>query len=175
MFKLNSIKPNPDNPRVATPEAIEDLKKSIEADPELLEYNQITYNKEKLIIKGNQRYKCLIALGYKEVPNDWVKDGSKLSKEKQRKLMIIDNTHAGSWDWKELEKWDDLELKELGIDVPELSSPEKLVRNKKKKISIEIKTEAKFKQAKSLINFFLSEGVDVGEILIKALREEKKK
>ena len=111
MFKLESIRPNPDNPRLATPEAIEHLKKSLKDDPELLEYNQIVYNKEKIIIKGNQRYRCLLALGYTEVPNNWVKNGSKLTKEKQRKLIIIDNTHAGHWDWEDLkDNWDEKEL-----------------------------------------------------------------
>ena len=46
-------------------------------------------------------------LGYKEIPDAWVKAASTLSEDEKKRLQILDNVSYGEWDLDILENdWD---------------------------------------------------------------------
>jgi DNA modification methylase len=72
-----------------------------------------------MILGGNMRYRALQELGFKEIPETWVKRAEELTAEEKRRFIIADNVGFGEWDWDELaNNWDVEELGEWGLDVP---------------------------------------------------------
>ena len=120
VVKINTVKLNPNNPRIIKDDKFEKLVQSIKDFPEMLNIRPIVVNKDMIILGGNMRYKACKEAGLKEVPII-ITD---LSEEKQREFLIKDNTSGGEWDWEVLaNKWDVEELESWGLDVPELEIP----------------------------------------------------
>ena len=72
-----------------------------------------------MILGGNMRYRALQELGFKEIPETWVKRAEELTAEEKRRFIIADNVGFGEWDWDELaNNWDVEQLEEWGLDVP---------------------------------------------------------
>jgi ParB-like chromosome segregation protein Spo0J len=72
-----------------------------------------------VVLGGNMRLKALKELGYKEVPNDWVKSAKDLTDDEIRRFIIADNVGFGEHDWEMLaNEWDVEELSEWGLDIP---------------------------------------------------------
>ncbi len=125
-IELKKLTPNkgqiegvPTNPRKATKRAIENMKKSIEETPLMLEVNEMTAydnNGELVVIRGNLRYKALKALGYKTAPVKVLP--TETSKETVNQIVIKDNIHYGEWDTDLLSmEWNSTELESWGVDV----------------------------------------------------------
>jgi DNA modification methylase len=113
--KINSIKLNPNNPRLIKDDKFAKLVQSIKDFPEMLEIRPIVVNDDMIILGGNMRYKACKEAGLKEVS---IIKASGLSEEKQREFLIKDNVSGGEWDWSLLEAWDSLELESWGLDIP---------------------------------------------------------
>lgn len=99
----------------------------------------IIVDSEGLILGGNMRFKALKELGYKEVPDEWVKRDSELTEAEKQRFIIADNVGFGDFDWGILnEEWDKDLLIDWGLDIPSFDdySPE----NKEKEID-ELNTE----------------------------------
>jgi len=65
------------------------------------------------------RLKALKELGYKEIPDTWVKRAEDLTEDEQRRFIISDNVGFGEHDWEMLKtEWDIEELSEWGLDIP---------------------------------------------------------
>lgn len=126
-IKLSKLHPNkgqiagvPTNPRRATKEQIEKLKKSIEDTPTMLQLREIVAydngNDELVIIGGNMRYQALKALGHKTalvkvLPND-------TPKETINAFIIKDNAQFGDWDTELLaNEWDKDLLEDWGVSI----------------------------------------------------------
>ena len=119
-MKLSQIKPNPNNPRLIKDERFEKLCKSIQEAPKFMALRPIIIDGEGMILGGNMRYKALQHLGYKEVPDAWVKRADDLTEEERRRFIISDNVGFGDWDWQAVEaEWDTEELADWGLDVPD--------------------------------------------------------
>lgn len=104
-MKTNDIKLNPDNPRNITDEALEKLKESISRDPEFMELRPIIIDKNNMVLGGNQRLKAIRALGYKEIPVNWVKKADTLTEEQYNRFILVDNAPEGmqgEWDYGKL-------------------------------------------------------------------------
>jgi len=123
-MKLSSLKLKENNPRQITPEAIDKLAESIERDPEFMRLRPIVCDNDGTIIGGNQRFKALRQLGYKEVPDEWVVFAKDLTDEQKRRFLVVDNAPpgmAGDWDFDTLKAEFELpELEELGFDTRSL-------------------------------------------------------
>jgi len=126
-IKLKDIKPNPDNPRFILDENHDKLVNSIKDFPKMMELRPIIVNDQNVILGGNMRYNALEAIGYKEIPDTWIKKASDLSEEEQQEFIIKDNVGFGSWDWKllltdhepdQLEAWG-LHIPDMVFDEPE--------------------------------------------------------
>ena len=126
-IKLSKLHPNkgqiagvPTNPRRATKEQIEKLKKSIEDTPTMLQLREIVAydngNDELVIIGGNMRYQALKALGHKTafvkvLPAD-------TPKETINAFIIKDNAQFGDWDTELLaNEWDKDLLEDWGVSI----------------------------------------------------------
>jgi ParB-like chromosome segregation protein Spo0J len=135
LVKITQIKANPKNPRVIKDNKFEQLKKSIQDFPEMLEKRPLvcfTDTDGKLVVLGgNMRLKASKEVGLKELPvilaDDW-------TEEQKAEFLIKDNVGFGEWDWDELANdWDAEKLEDWGLDV-EYSDDSIKVKKETKKI-----------------------------------------
>ena len=118
-MKINEIHTNKDNPKFIRDERFEKLKKSIEEFPKMMKLRPIIVDNAGMILGGNMRYKALVELGYKEIPDEWVKRAEELTEEERKRFVIVDNIGFGQWDWDLLaNEWDEIELEEWGLELP---------------------------------------------------------
>jgi len=101
-IKLSKIKPNPNNPRVIRDENFKKLISSIDELFKGLYLRPIAITEDNIIIGGNQRYRALQQLGYKEIPDECIVVAKGWSKEEIDRFIILDNTTSGEWDWDDL-------------------------------------------------------------------------
>jgi len=132
-MKLTEIKSNPNNPRVIKDHKFEKLKKSISEFPKMMELRPMVINEDNIVLGGNMRLKALKDLGYKEVPEEWVKRASDLTEDETRRFIIADNVGFGEHDWEMLaNEWNTEELEDWGLEgfpfeeVTELESEDDL-------------------------------------------------
>ena len=119
-MKLKDIKANPNNPRVIRDEKFKKLVKSIKEFPKMMQLRPMVINSDSIVLGGNMRLKALKELGYKEIPDEWVKRADELTEEEQRRFIIADNVGFGEHDWEMLaNEWDVDELSDWGLDVPD--------------------------------------------------------
>lgn len=76
--------------------------------------------KSLIVLGGNMRLEALKSLGYKDIPDDWVKLASDLTDEEKKRFIITDNSSFGEYDWEALaNEWGDYPLVDWGVDLPE--------------------------------------------------------
>jgi len=75
---------------------------------------------ENFIVQGgNMRLKALQEIGFKVIPDEWVKQVSDLNEDEKKQFIIKDNVGFGEWDWDDLaNNWDANLLNEWGLDLP---------------------------------------------------------
>jgi len=113
--KINSIKENPNNPRIIKGDKFNKLVKSIEDFPEMLKIRPIVVNIENVILGGNMRYKASIKAGLKEV---YIIRAEGLTEDQQKEFIAKDNVAFGEWDWDILANdWDTDLLEHWGLDL----------------------------------------------------------
>ena len=118
-MKLSQIKLNPNNPRVIKDEKFAKLVKSITEFPKMMALRPIVINNDNVVLGGNMRLKALQTIGYKEIPDEWVKRADDLTEEESRRFIIADNVGFGEHDWEMLaNEWNVDELSEWGLDLP---------------------------------------------------------
>ena len=114
---INTVKANPNNPRVIKDDKFRKLVQSIKDFPEMLEIRPIVVNQDMIVLGGNMRLKACKEAGLKEVP---IIHADNLTEEQQREFIIKDNVSGGEWDWELLaNEWDTELLDEWGLDLPE--------------------------------------------------------
>jgi DNA modification methylase len=127
MIKLATIKKNPNNPRVLRDEKFAKLVNSIKEFPKMMELRPMVVNDDDIVLGGNMRLKALAELGYKDIPDAWVKKASELTEEEQHRFIIADNVGFGDWDWEMLAvDWDVDKLTDWGLEMPELEVAQEL-------------------------------------------------
>tara|TARA_R100001369_G_scaffold25062_2_gene45913 strand:+ start:1595 stop:2224 length:630 start_codon:yes stop_codon:yes gene_type:complete len=113
--KINSIKENPNNPRIIKGDKFNKLVKSIEDFPEMLKIRPIVVNIENVILGGNMRYKASIKAGLGEV---YIIRAEGLTEDQQKEFIAKDNVAFGEWDWDILANdWDTDLLEHWGLDL----------------------------------------------------------
>jgi hypothetical protein len=118
-MKLSDIKPNPNNPRIIRDARFAKLKQSIEQFPKMLALRPIVIDGNNVALGGNMRLRALKELGYKEIPDDWVRRADELTEDEQRRFIIVDNVGFGENDWDVLaNEWDADELTDWGLELP---------------------------------------------------------
>ena len=118
-MNIKDIKTNPDNPRVIKDDKFKKLVKSIKEFPQMMELRPIIVDEKNIIQGGNMRYKALVELGYKEIPDNWVKQGKELTEEQWKEFVIKDNVGFGEWDYELLANdFNSYDLVNWGLDLP---------------------------------------------------------
>jgi ParB-like chromosome segregation protein Spo0J len=134
---ITDIKPNPNNPRKIDKIEFDKLVKSIKEDQKLLNAKPLIIDENNILLGGNQRYKACLELGIQDVP---VIVMSNLTEKEKQKLIVIDNTHYGSWDMDMLanDNWEITELEEWGVNVdflvPTIDEPKTIDNTKGSKV-----------------------------------------
>jgi ParB-like chromosome segregation protein Spo0J len=119
MIKISDIKPNPNNPRIIKDDKFKKLVQSLKDFPEMMALRPIIIDSENMALGGNMRLKALQELGYKEIPDSWVKHADQLTDEQKREFIIKDNVGYGDWQWEQLaNEWDQDQLTSWGLDLP---------------------------------------------------------
>jgi len=119
MVKINTLKPNPANPRLIKDNQFEKLCKSIKDFPQMMVLRPIIIDEGNIILGGNMRFNALKHLGYKELPSEWVKQASELTEAQKQEFIVKDNVGFGEWDWDILaNQWDGEKLQEWGLELP---------------------------------------------------------
>lgn len=119
----------PSNPRSWKKGELENLKRSIQQTPELLEARGILvypHDGKFVVLGGNMRLTALKALGAKDAPCIVVPEDTPV--EKLKEIVIKDNGAFGDWDFDMLaNEWDDLPLLEWGVPAwnPDVEEDEK--------------------------------------------------
>jgi len=74
-----------------------------------------------MILGGNMRYKALLELKYKEVPDTWVKRADNLTEGEKQRFILTDNSDFGEWDYDCLVNEYDVNLiYDCGVEIPSL-------------------------------------------------------
>jgi DNA modification methylase len=120
MIKISAIQLNPSNPRLIKDERFEKLKQSITDFPQMMELRPMIVDESNTLLGGNMRFKALQDLGYKEIPDNWIKKASELTEGQKKEFIIKDNVGFGEWEWEQLaNEWDVEQLTEWGLDIPD--------------------------------------------------------
>jgi len=141
-MKLSELKLNPKNPRFIKDDKFEKLKNNIKKYPKFLSYRPIVYDDTNgnTILAGNMRYRALKDLGFKEVPDEYVRAASDLSDEEKIAFGIIDNVSFGEFDYDVLANDFDIgDLGDWGVDVDFLG--DSIVDIKEKEVDENIETD----------------------------------
>lgn len=115
IVKIETVLPNPSNPRIIKDDKFNKLVKSIQEFPQMLELRPIVVDANMVVLGGNMRLKACKAAGLTEVP---IVIADNLTEEQQAEFIIKDNVGFGEWDWDILaNQWDADSLIEWGLDV----------------------------------------------------------
>jgi len=118
-MKVKELIINPKNPRLIKNERFELLKRSIQEFPKMMELRPIVYDPATMhILGGNMRFKALQELGYKEIPDTWIRSADQLTDEEKQRFIIEDNVPFGEWDYQQLNEWDSDDLSVWGLELP---------------------------------------------------------
>jgi hypothetical protein len=118
-MKLSKLKGNPNNPRIIKDDKFKKLVKSINDFPKMMALRPIVVDENFIVQGGNMRLKALQEIGFKDIPDEWVKQVSDLNEDEKKQFIIKDNVGFGEWDWDELaNNWDAEQLTEWGLDIP---------------------------------------------------------
>jgi hypothetical protein len=112
---INTIKANPNNPRIIKDDKFAKLVKSITEFPQMLNLRPIVVNDDMVVLGGNMRLKACKEAGLKDIP---IIKASELTEQQQKEFIVKDNVGYGEWNWDDLaNNWDAEELTEWGLDV----------------------------------------------------------
>lgn len=111
MEKIETINPDPKNPRAMTEAEEGDIRNSLRKFE--LKAKPLVVNKRTgLLLDGHQRLKVAKALGFTHVPVLWVD----LEPEEATELGLRLNKNQGHWDWDLLALFDKSLLADVGFD-----------------------------------------------------------
>ena len=117
-MKLSQLKINPNNPRIIKDERFDKLVKSIKDFPKMMKLRPIIVDNDNMVLGGNMRLKALQQLGFKEIPDEWIKRADELTEDEKNEFIIKDNIGFGEHDWDILANdWDSDKLVEWGLDL----------------------------------------------------------
>jgi DNA modification methylase len=113
---INTVKANPNNPRIIKDDKFAKLVKSINEFPQMLNLRPIVVNDDMVVLGGNMRLKACKEAGLKEIP---IIKASELTEQQQKEFIVKDNVGYGEWDWNDLaNNWDADQLQDWGLDIP---------------------------------------------------------
>ena len=144
-MRIKEIHINPRNPRYIKDDRFLLLVKNIKEFPKMMKLRPIIIDDTGMILGGNMRYLAMKELGYKDIPEGWVKKADDLTEEEREKFKILDNIPFGDWDNDILaNEWDLGDLKSLGLELPDIEmdvDPEEEINEKEVDENMETENE----------------------------------
>lgn len=141
-MKLSKIKSNQNNPRIIKDDKFKKLCQSIKDLPKMMELRPIIVDENFIVQGGNMRLKALNELGYKDIPETWVKQANDFTEDELKEFIIKDNVGFGEWDWDDLaNNWEVEKLQDWGLDIPNFAIKELEAEEDDYTIPDEIKTD----------------------------------
>tara|TARA_R110000824_G_scaffold107747_2_gene254271 strand:+ start:6446 stop:6994 length:549 start_codon:yes stop_codon:yes gene_type:complete len=114
-IKIQHLNQNANNPRLIKDTKFNQLVSSIKEFPEMLKIRPIVVDENNVVLGGNMRLRACKEAGLKEV---WIEKVENFTEEQKKEFIIKDNVGFGEWEWDILaNKWDNVQLKEWGMDV----------------------------------------------------------
>jgi ParB-like chromosome segregation protein Spo0J len=137
---INTVKANPNNPRIIKDDKFAKLVKSINEFPQMLNLRPIVVNDDMVVLGGNMRLKACKEAGLKDIP---IIKASELTEQQQKEFIVKDNVGYGEWDWNDLaNNWDSEQLIDWGLDIPGFKiEEEKEMEDLSDKLKSEFKIE----------------------------------
>lgn len=86
-MKITELKINPNNPQRFND--LSKLENSIKEFPKMMELRALVVDNNNMVLGGNKRLVCLQNLGFKEIPDTWVKHAKDLTKPKNSDLSLL--------------------------------------------------------------------------------------
>jgi hypothetical protein len=125
--KLADLKPHPKNPRQFTEKGMKDLENSINS----IGFMQpININQDGTILSGHARTLKLQQMGEIEV-DVYVPDRLLTPKQEEEVLVRANANTAGQWDFDILaNEFEDFELEEWGLEIPQIEDADLSDKNK---------------------------------------------
>ena len=118
---IETILPNPTNPRVIENEEYKKLVESVKQDGFMLAIRFLVVDANNVVMGGNQRLKACKEAGIKEIHIVRAED---LSSDQLKEFIIKDNLYFGEFDKEMLTAhYSDRELTEVGADLIDFESP----------------------------------------------------
>ncbi len=107
----------------------------------MMKLRPIIVDADNMILGGNVRFKALKELGYKEVPDEWIKRDGELTDEEKQRFIVADNIGFGEYDWDILANdWNKDKLIEWGLEIPNFAFKQDVIEDDYQ-IPDEIKTD----------------------------------
>jgi hypothetical protein len=183
--KINTVKSNPNNPRIIKDAKFQKLVQSLKDFPEMLEKRPIVVDENMVVLGGNMRLKASVEAGLKQV---WIDVAEGWTDAQKKEFVIKDNASFGDWDWDILaNEYDPKDLSHWGLDVWQPDEEvdysilngledlqeevDKLERNVKTAIQIEFQSKD-YEEAKKIIDDLRKQDVYVGGLILKTLKEK---
>lgn len=120
-MKVSNLKSKANNPRKIDQQQLDNLVKSIDEFPKMMELRPIVYDPVTMeVLGGNQRLTAIKKLGMKDIPDSWTRSAETLTDDEKRRFVIQDNHQSGEWDFEILNaEWGDIDLEGIGITTQE--------------------------------------------------------
>jgi DNA modification methylase len=108
----------------------------------MLALRPIVVDENFIVQGGNMRLKALQEIGFKDIPDEWVKQVADLNEDEKKQFIIKDNVGFGEWDFDDLaNNWDAEQLTEWGLDIPNFEAEVLEAEEDNYSIPDEIKTD----------------------------------
>lgn len=116
-MKISDLRLNPNNPQIFND--LSKLENSIKEFPKMMKLRPLVYDPANMqMLGGNKRLICLQNLGYKEIPDEWIKSADELTADEKKRFILADNIGFGEWDLEVLEEeFSEYKISEWGLDV----------------------------------------------------------
>jgi len=116
-MKISKLKINPKNPQIF--DDLSKLEKSIKDFPKMMKLRPLIYDpKTMIILGGNKRLICLKNMGYKDIPDEWLKSADELTEQEKQRFVLADNIMFGEFDIDKLNlHFPDFDFDDLGLDL----------------------------------------------------------
>jgi hypothetical protein len=116
-IRLDTLHPDPRNPRTIKGEAFDTLCRLVARYPKFMALRPIVIDADGRIVAGTQRHKALLKNGMTEIPAEWVRSAADLTPEELKAFQVVDNVNAGEFDMEMLTAdWEIPDLEAMGID-----------------------------------------------------------
>jgi len=116
-LKVKELFPNEKNPRKISDSNFERLKNKIQKQGF---HTPPKIDNDGVLLGGNMRFRALLDMGLGELEIPVMYPPKQLSERERQEVIVSDNLQEGEWDYDVLANDFEIDLTELGIDLPEI-------------------------------------------------------